>query len=170
MRWRHIKHKQPTTSAPQTLAVHYTGFWARVMGFITDLFMIGMPVSLFMMSVFGRDEMKTATALDVLSKSETALENAPDPLVSIIHVILTMAIYVFMWHRNGQTPGKKIARSKVVDAKTLQQASYLQLMVRFIAYFLSAITLMGFFTGLLRRDKRTLHDLLSRTAVIYTTV
>jgi uncharacterized RDD family membrane protein YckC len=105
-----------------------------------------------------------------LSKSETALENAPDPLVSIIHVILTMAIYVFMWHRNGQTPGKKIARSKVVDAKTLQQASYLQLMVRFIAYFLSAITLMGFFTGLLRRDKRTLHDLLSRTAVIYTTV
>ncbi len=167
MRWRNIKHKNHTNTTVSTPKVLYTRFWARVMGFITDLFMIGLPISLFMMIVFGRDEMKSATAFDVISKNEAAIANAPDPLVSILHVVLTMSIYLFMWHRNGKTPGKKITHSKVVDAKTLEQASYFQLAIRFLGYFISAISLIGFFIGLIRKDNRALHDLLSRTAVIY---
>ncbi|RUM62491.1 MAG: hypothetical protein DSZ03_06675 [Sulfurimonas sp.] len=170
MRWRNIKQKKQTktdtnASVPQRL---FAGFWTRALGFITDLFMIGIPISLFMMIVFGRDEMKSATALDVIAHNEAAITNAPDPLVSLLHVILTMGIYVFLWHRNGKTPGKQLAHTKVVDAKTLQPASYVQLIVRFLGYFLSAVTLVGFFLGLFRHDKRTLHDLISRTAVIYT--
>ncbi len=167
MRWRDVKHKNHTDKTDLAPKVFYTRFWARVMGFVTDLFMIGLPISLFMMIAFGRDEMKSATAFDVISKNEAALTNAPDPLVSILHVVLTMSIYVFMWHRNGKTPGKKIAHSKVVDAKTLKQASCFQLAIRFLGYFISAISLIGFFIGLFRKDNRALHDLLSRTAVIY---
>ncbi len=169
MRWRNIKQNRQKTaktasSAPQQL---FAGFWTRVLGFITDLFMIGMPISLLMMIIFGRDEMKSATALDVIAHNESALTNAPDPLVSFLHVLVMMSIYVFLWHRNGKTPGKQLAHSKVVDAKTLKNASYLQLIIRFLGYFLSAISIIGFFIGLFRRDKRTLHDLISRTAVIY---
>ncbi len=170
MRWRNVKHKNPTkiepdVSTPKRL---FAGFWTRALGFVTDIFMIGIPVSLLMMMVFGRDEMKSATAFDVIAHNEAAITNAPDPLVSFLHVILMMSIYVFLWHRNGKTPGKQLAHAKVVDAKTLKPASYIQLIVRFLGYFLSAITLVGFFIGLFRRDKRTLHDLISRTAVIYT--
>ncbi|MEA2110711.1 MAG: RDD family protein [Campylobacterota bacterium] len=168
MRWRNIKNNRHTAPDKPAVTILFTGFWGRAMGFITDLFMIGLPISIFMMTVFGRDEMKSATALDVLEKNEAAISNAPDPMVSILHVIFTMSIYVYMWHKNGQTPGKKMARSKVVDATTLKQASYFQLAVRFLGYFLSAITIVGFFIGLLRKDNRTLHDLISRTAVINT--
>ncbi len=169
MRWRNVKQKnfpkkETDASIPQRL---FAGFWTRALGFITDLFMIGIPISLFMMMVFGRDEMKRATALDVIAHNEAALTNAPDPLISLLHVIFMMSIYVFLWHRNGKTPGKQLAHSKVVDATTLKPASYFQLIVRFLGYFLSAITLIGFFIGLFRRDKRTLHDLISRTAVIH---
>ncbi len=170
MRWRNVKHKTPAsktsdTSTPQRL---FAGFWTRALGFVTDIFMIGIPISLFMMLVFGRDAMKKATALDVITHNEAAVTNAPDPLVSLLHVVLMMGIYVFLWHRSGKTPGKQLARSKVVDATTLKTASYFQLIIRFLGYFLSLITLVGFFIGLFRRDKRALHDLISRTAVINT--
>ncbi len=171
MRWRNVKQKNPTKTAPDTETTPlriFAGFWTRTLGFVTDIFMIGIPISLFMMMVFGRDEMKSATAIDVIAHNEAALTNAPDPLVSLLHVVLMMSIYVFLWHRNGKTPGKQLVHTQVVDAKTLKSASYFQLIVRFLGYFLSAITLVGFFIGLFRRDKRTLHDLISRTAVIYT--
>jgi uncharacterized RDD family membrane protein YckC len=165
---KRAKKRQPTPKAQEIAPILFTKFWSRVMGFVTDLFMIGMPISILMMSIFGRDEMKSATALDVIAHNEAAITNAPDPMVSILHVILTMGIYVYMWNRNGQTPGKAMAHTKVVDAKTLKQASYFQLIIRFIGYFISMISLVGFFIGLFRRDNRTLHDLISRTAVINT--
>ncbi|MBD3799825.1 MAG: RDD family protein [Epsilonproteobacteria bacterium] len=49
---------------------------------------------------------------------------------------------------------------------TLQNASILKLTIRFFGYFISLITLIGFFIPLLRKDNRSLHDLISGTAVI----
>ncbi len=168
MRWREIKHtKKQHHKQPQAPAVRYAGFGSRALGFVTDIFMIGLPVTLLIVAIFGYDETKRAGAMDVIVQSEAAVSNAPDPLVSIIQILLSMAVYTFMWRRNGQTPGKKMARTRVVDAKTLHNASWFQLAVRFIGYFISAITLIGFFIGFMRRDKRALHDLISRTAVIY---
>ncbi|MEA1916257.1 MAG: RDD family protein [Campylobacterota bacterium] len=168
MRWRDVKRKEHTKDALHVEEKRdYAGFWSRVMGFVTDLFIIGMPISLLMMGIFGRDELKSATAFDVISHNEAAITNAPDPYASIVQILTTMSIYVFMWHYTQQTPGKKMARTRVVDATTLQRASYFQLIIRFFAYFLSAITLFGFFIGLIRKDKRCLHDLVSHTAVVY---
>lgn len=169
MRWREIKKaKQPASSAKETPpAVHYAGFWPRVLGFVTDLFMIGMPVSLLMMMMFGYESTKSAGALDVLTQNQEALAHAPDPTASIMQFVLSLLIYVVFWRISGQTPGKKMAQTKVVDAKTLERASWLQLVIRFIGYFISILSLVGFFIGLMRKDRRTLHDLISRTAVIY---
>jgi uncharacterized RDD family membrane protein YckC len=169
MRWRDVKkqgRRQPDRQLQQP-TVSYAGFWARFLGFITDIFMIGMPVTLLMMMLFGYDSTKSADGLDVIMQNEAAMTHAPDPTASILQVLLSMAAYVIFWRISGQTPGKKMARIKVVDARTFERASWLQLIVRFIGYFISFITLVGFFVGLLRRDKRTLHDLISRTAVIY---
>ncbi len=169
MRWRNIKHKKASKPL-QKPPVRYARFWSRVMGFSTDIFMIGLPISVLIMMLFGHEAMEKAGAIDVIVQSDKALNNAPDPTLSIVQLLLSCAVYVAFWHISGQTPGKKMARTRVVDAKTFEKASILQLTVRFLGYLISALLFfLGFFIGLLRKDGRTLHDLLSRTAVIYDT-
>lgn len=168
MRWREVKakkhHQNPVhTNKPKT---DYAPFWSRAAGFVTDIFMIGLPISLLTMAIFGYDQMHSAGGLDVLVHDPKAQSNPPDPIASISQMGLFLITYVWLWHTSGQTPGKKLSRIRVVDAKTLQNASVLKLTLRFIGYFISLITLGGFFVGLFRRDNRALHDLISGTAVI----
>ncbi len=157
------KNRQKTFSSP---TIYYASFWSRALGFITDIFMIGLPISLVIIVLFGYDQTHTAGGMDVLLQNKEALENPPNPLVSLTQVLLFMLITVVLWHKGGQTPGKKFARVRVVDAVTLKSASYGKLIVRFIGYFISLITLGGFFVGLIRKDNRALHDLISGTCVI----
>jgi uncharacterized RDD family membrane protein YckC len=166
MRWRTLKTKKqhhPLPTKPKTL---FAPFWPRALGFVTDIFMIGLPISLLMMMLFGYDQMHTASGLDVLVNDPKAHTDPPNPIASILQMVLFFITYVGLWHRSGQTPGKKLAQIRVVDAATLERAPYWKLTLRFIGYFLSIITLVGFFIGLFRKDKRTLHDLISGTAVI----
>lgn len=165
MRWRTLKKKQ-NLSQPLKPKIMYAPFWPRVLGFVTDIFMIGLPISLLVSAFFGYDQMHTATGLDLIMNDPKARINPPDPVASILQMTLFMLTYVLLWHYSGQTPGKKLARIRVVDAKTFQNASYPKLVLRFIGYFLSLLSIIGFFIGLFRRDKRSLHDLLSGTAVI----
>lgn len=166
MRWRTLKTKKqsyPKNQKPKTL---FAPFWPRAAGFVTDVFMIGLPISLLTMAIFGYDQMHSASGLDVLVHDPKAQTNPPNPIASITQITLFLITYVWLWHTSGQTPGKKLSRIRVVDVKTLQNASVLKLTLRFIGYFISLITLVGFFIGLFRKDKRTLHDLISGTAVI----
>lgn len=165
MRWRTLKKKQ-NLSQPLKPKIMYAPFWPRALGFVTDIFMIGLPISLLVSAFFGYDQMHTATGLDLIMNDPKARINPPDPVASILQMTLFMLTYVLLWHYSGQTPGKKLARIRVVDAKTFQNASYPKLVLRFIGYFLSLLSIIGFFIGLFRRDKRSLHDLLSGTAVI----
>jgi len=165
MRWRTLKKKQPkpVSSKPK---IEYALFWPRALGFLTDIFMIGLPITLLMMMLFGYDQMHTASGLDVLVHDSKAQTNPPDKIASITQIALFLIAFVWLWHKSGQTPGKKLARIRVVDAVTFENAPYWKLTLRFIGYFLSFITLIGFFIGLIRKDKRSLHDLISGTAVI----
>ncbi|MBU1657501.1 RDD family protein [bacterium] len=167
MRFRDLKKHSKQAPKQKKETVFYAGFLVRAKAFTTDIFMIGLPVALVIMIVFGYDETKSAGALDVIVHDEQALSHAPNPSASIVQIILILGIHVVLWRRDGQTPGKKFANIKVVDAKTLKEASFIKLIVRFIAYFISLLSVFGFFVGLLREDKRALHDLLSGTAVIF---
>ena len=165
MRHRTLKkNKKISLSAPQKII--YASFWSRALGLVTDIFMIGLPISLLIIFLFGYDQTHTAGGIDVLLHNQEALKNPPNPLGSLTQLLLFMGVTVILWHKSGQTPGKKMAHTRVVDARTLENAPYWKLILRFIGYFISLISLVGFFIGLLRRDKRTLHDLLSGTAVI----
>ena len=164
MRWRTLKTKKQ--SKPTKSKTIFAPFWSRVAGFATDIFMIGLPISIITMMLFGYDQMHSASGLDVLMHDPKAQTNPPNPIASLIQIALFLITYVWFWHRSGQTPGKKLARIRVVDASTLQNAPYWKLTLRFIGYFLSFVTLIGFFVGFFRKDKRALHDLISGTAVI----
>ena len=165
MRWRTLK-KTKQSFPNKSPSVDYAPFAPRALGFLTDIFMLGLPISLILMAVFGYDQMHTASAVDVITNNQEALKNPPNPLSSLLQMVLFMVITVELWHRYTQTPGKKLTHICVVDAKTLKRASYWKLSLRFIGYFLSLITVVGFFIGLFRKDQRTLHDLISGTAVI----
>ena len=165
MRWRTLK-KTNKQKSPVKPKVDYAPFWPRAAGFATDIFMIGLPITLITMLFFGYDQMHTAGGMDVLVHDPKAQTNPPDPIASIVQMVLFLVTYVWLWHRDGQTPGKRFSRIRVVDAKTLERAPYWKLILRFIGYFISFITLIGFFIGLVRKDNRALHDLISGTAVI----
>ncbi len=168
MKWRDLKRQQKSQKTPLPPQVFYAKFWSRAMGFITDIFIIGIPVSITFMILFGHDEMNKAGAVDVIVQSENAINNAPDPMISVAQLLLSLIIYVTMWRLSMQTPGKKMARTFVVDASTLERASIFKLVLRFLGYLLSCLPLfLGFFVGLFRKDNRALHDLISGTAVIY---
>lgn len=144
----------------------FASFWSRALGFITDIFMIGLPISLIISALFGYDQTHSATAIDIITSNQKALANPPNPIASTLQILLFMSITVMLWRYSGQTPGKKLARIAVVDANTLKPAPYWKLILRFIAYLVSAISMVGFFIGLFRKDNRALHDLLSNTCVI----
>ena len=150
------------TSVPSLFA----SFWSRTLAFITDIFMIGLPISLIISVLFGYDQTHSASGMDILLHNKDALKNSPNPLASIVQILLFMSITVIFWRYSGQTPGKKLARIAVVDANTLKQAPYWKLALRFVGYLLSLISVVGFFIGLARSDHRALHDLLSGTCVI----
>jgi len=137
------------------------------MGFVTDVFMIGMPITLIIMMAFGHDQMmNSAGGLDVIMNPAEAKKHAPNPVASLTQILLYGVTFVLFWHASGQTPGKKMMQTRVVDAVTFEKASWGKLTVRFFGYFLSFITLVGFFTGVWRKDGRALHDIISGTAVI----
>ena len=146
--------------------IRYATFISRLLAFVTDLFMIGMPVFLVSMIFFGYDQVNSAGGMDVIMQTQKAQDNPPSPVASIFQLLLSASIYVFLWHKSGQTPGKKMARIKVVDAKTHTQASYLQLVIRFFAYFPSFL-FFGYLLMFIQKDKKALHDILSSTVVIY---
>ncbi|UFS62446.1 RDD family protein [Sulfurimonas sp. HSL-3221] len=167
MRWREIKHTKPKRRPESAPKVTYADFKSRALAFITDIFMIGIPITLIIMIAFGHDQMmNSAGGTDVLMNPAEAKQHAPNPYASITQMLLYAVTFVLFWHKSGQTPGKKMMQIRVVDAQTFRTASWSRLFLRFVGYFLSALTLVGFFTGLLRRDGRALHDLLSGTAVI----
>ena len=117
MRWRNIKKNNTIMKkVPAKVQIRYAGFWSRTMGITTDIFIIGLPISILMMVLFGHDQMESAGAIDVLMHTKVAQTNAPDPIASILQIVLWMSITVTLWNRTGQSPGMKMARIKVVDA------------------------------------------------------
>jgi uncharacterized RDD family membrane protein YckC len=167
VRWRNLKKQQRVKEAsdPQP-TVNYANFAQRVLAFITDLFMIGIPISLVIMIFFGYDTLQSQSTLELILNDPNQTVSPPDPKPAIVQLLLALSIYLFFWKKGGQTPGKKMLHMRLVDAKTFEEASWTKLTVRFFAYFIATVSLIGFFTGLFRKDKRALHDLISGTAVI----
>jgi uncharacterized RDD family membrane protein YckC len=168
MRWRDIKQKKNISAPSQKPRVRYAGFWSRTLAFITDVFMIGIPITIIIMIFFGYEQVQTAGFTDAVMQTQKAQEHAPNPLASVVQLFLFMSAFVLLWKLPGQTPGMKMAHIEIVDASSFARASYLQLVARFFSYVLS-LFFFGYLWGFFRKDKRMLHDLVSRTAIIYRT-
>ena len=167
MRWREIKQKKNSTTPTENTTIIYAGFWSRFMALTTDVFMIGIPITIIIMIFFGYEQVNSAGFSDALMQTDKAQDQAPNPIASIIQLLLYLSAFILFWKKSGQTPGMKMAGVKIVDAKSLKIPSYFQLFTRFFSYPISLL-FFGYLWGVFRKDKAMLPDLVSRTTLIYT--
>ena len=153
MRFRKLKKQSKIKHDKQTKleeTVHYATIPDRIKAFITDMFMIYVPILYIITYVVlgGKDEFQ-------------ASDIAP-----FVGVLLYGIIYVVFLYKSGQTPGKRAYTMRVVDAKTHEKISLNQAILRFIGFLLSATILIGLIFPFYRKDKRSLHDLIANTVVL----
>ncbi len=151
MRWRDVKqgkipkqkeNKQKICSAPLA--------W-RFKAFIIDMFMIYIPILY-------------VTTYMVLGSKEAFLQNQFAIFIDTFLLGFILSIFVA---KSGQSPGYKAYDMKVIDICTKEKPSFLKAFLRYVCFLISGATLVGLFVGWFRKDKRNLHDLMSKTMAVH---
>ena len=119
--------------------------------FVTDSFMVVMPlmyISIYLI-MGGRELFEQNMTLGW-------------SFILIPYLIITVLFTTL----KGQTPGYKAYEIKVVDNRTHNNIDIFTATLRFIIYILSIISIIGIFIPFFRKDRKTIQDILSSTAVI----
>lgn len=158
-RWRDIKknknankqnekintHKQEPMVANQSCSPLF-----RLKAFITDMFMIMMPIMYI-------------TTYIILDGKDSFQGNE---FAHWITMVLYGAITVTFWVLKGQTPGFKAYDLMMIDDTTKQKLTVISAILRYIMYLVSVISIIGVIIPFFRKDKKTLQDLVMGTSVI----
>jgi len=150
MRFRDIKknkNKKQKVEAPKVL---YASTPDRIKAFITDMFMLNMPIMY-------------TTAYVVMDGKDAFLNSTP---AHIATASLYGVIYAAFLAKTGQTPGKKAYEIKVVDEKSGQNPNFIQSIFRYAMFIVSASSLIGLLTPFFNKEKKTFHDYICKTIVI----
>ena len=93
-----------------------------------------------------------------------------DPLRRLWDVLFALIVGIAVigfWRDCGATPGKLAVGVKIVDAKTGGTPATGRLVLRFVAYLVSALPLyLGFLWAALDRRKQAWHDKIAGTLVV----
>lgn len=131
----------------------YMGFWIRFVAFILDNIWLGI-VGLLVMLVVSLFVPMDKESIKYLTSGS-------------INLILPLILVIALWIRYASTPGKMVFKGKIVDAETLQPVSNGRLVLRYIGYFVSILTLfLGFFWIAWDKRKQGFHDKIAGTVVI----
>lgn len=88
---------------------------------------------------------------------------------TVITLLLIFATISFWVKCDGATPGKKLLNIKIVNADNFETIDYKTGAKRYLGYiFSSIIFLIGFLMVVFKKKKQGLHDIFSKTAVVYT--
>jgi len=153
MRFRKIKQNSKKTHKNNEITKAkyiYSNYPFRVKAFITDMFMIYMPIMYVITYVIldGKDEFQASQ------------------LAPLLAVSLYGLIYAFLVSKFGHTPGKKAYDMKIVDDKTGKQINFFRALFRFVVFLFTAATLLGLIIPFYRKDKKALHDMICSTLVV----
>jgi uncharacterized RDD family membrane protein YckC len=157
-RWRDVK-KGKITPKPQKKGKELNSEifscaspLRRIKAFITDMFMIMMPI------------MYITTYIIMNGKDDFQASNIAHWITTAIYGAIIISFWVF----KGQTPGFKAYDIILVDDKTKQKLGWLKATLRYIAFLISAVSIVGVLLPFFRKDKKTFQDLLMQTSVITT--
>ncbi|MBD3823286.1 MAG: RDD family protein [Epsilonproteobacteria bacterium] len=156
--------------------ITYAGFWIRFIASFLDTLFLALPVGIVIYFLSGGAWFDFAAyqsnMMHAMSgNAAAALSNQPQTSFTweLLFEISVLAVTVLFWNRwRGATPGKKMVGIKIVDAKSFEDINNTQAITRSLGYIPSALLFFGgFLMVAFRKDKRSLHDLLADTAVIY---
>jgi len=155
-RFRDVKKgKVSQESLDQTdtsLRYPYARSSTKIKAFLTDSFMLLMPIMyvVFYLVMDGREGF------------------AAHKLLGWIYIFVPLVILqtLFMM-KTSQTPGYRAYDVKIIDESTGGKPSAPIIFFRNLCAILSFFSLFGWLMMFFRKDHKTLHDLLSRTAIVY---
>ena len=130
----------------------YAGFGRRAAAFLIDWLVVIVVLVPLLVLGFG-----------IRQVSLDPMEHSWDLLVPVV----IGAVVIGFWRYCGATPGKIALAVKIVDARTGGAPSTGRLVLRFLAYFVSAFPLyLGFLWIAVDRRKQGWHDKIARTIVV----
>jgi len=131
---------------------YYAPVALKIKAFLTDSFMLVMPIMyvVFYLVMDGREGF------------------AEEKMLGWIYILVPLIIAqtLFMYF-TGQTPGYRAYNITLIDEQTKEKPSLFIILFRNASAVLSLFTLLGWALMFFRKDNKTLHDLLSATAIIY---
>ena len=154
-RFRDIKQGKIKASEPKAKPApkhdNYASVGLKIKAFITDAFMLLMPIMyvVFYLIMDGREEF--------------AEHKLAGWLYILIPLVIVQTIFLY---KTGQTPGYRAYNITLIDENTKRKPSLFVILFRSLAAILSFFTILGWALMFFRKDNKTLHDLLSATAVV----
>ncbi len=132
---------------------YYASSHIKIKAFLTDAFMLLMPIMyiVFYLVMDGREGFAAHKLL-----GWTAI------LVPLV-IIQTLFLYI-----SSQTPGYRAYNLKIIEDNTGHKPSLFNIIFRNLCAILSLFSIVGWVMMFFRKDSKTLHDLLSATAVVTT--
>lgn len=124
---------------------------SRLKAFLTDTFLITTPIFYIVNYL-------------IMGSGEEFAQNRSLGW-SIIFIVHFLIISIF-WLKNGQTPGLRAYEGKLVDSKTKNRVSVIQVLIRYVVTTFSVISIFLMFTPFFRKDKKTIQDIFSSTIII----
>ena len=143
-----------------TILTEYAGFWRRSVATSVDAAWL---VTLVLVLLHFFDPLTSQQLYELLDGEGLSVNWKS----IIINDILPAILVIGLWYHYAATPGKWLVDCEIVDASTGKPPSLMQLIVRYLAYFVSAVPLgLGFFWILWDKRKQGWHDKIARTVVI----
>lgn len=154
-RFRDIKQGKLQTQRPKMKSTSnmngYASAGVKIKAFLTDAFMLLMPIMyiVFYLVMDGREDF------------------AEHKTVGWIYILVPLVIMqtLFMY-KTGQTPGYRAYNITLIDEQSKKRPTFFIILFRNLTAILSLLTFVGWVLMFFRKDNKTLHDLLSATAVV----
>lgn len=141
-------------TAASNASYEYAGFWIRLAATIIDALLLMIVTFPILIAIYGREYFDNTNVI----------VGSADIVISWVFPVVATLVF---WLKKQATPGKLLLSLKIVDATTGRAPHPTQYMVRYLAYFLSAMMLLlGFLWIGIDRRKQGLHDKLAGTVVV----
>lgn len=152
-RFRNIKQgKTRKPDEKKTAPTHaYAKAFTKIKAFLTDSFLLLMPIMYIVFYL-------------VMGSREAFREHM---LMGWIYILVPLVIVQTLFMaKSGQTPGFRNYNLEIIDDVTGKRPGIGMILFRNLCAILSFFTIVGWVMMFFRKDAKTLHDLLSRTAIV----
>jgi len=153
-------------TVPTAVALHYAGFWRRVLAFLIDHALIVVPLTLVL---YGIGAVEIITSDDPIASETKYLDQLSKLSVGLLPLYLGLVWLYYSLVGSGRhqaTLGKRILGIKVTDLQG-RPLGFWRCFGRQLGKMVSKATLgIGFAVAAFTPKKQALHDLFSRTLVV----